>query len=138
MNEIEFIDKIEKSIFSTDPKWYKTESDDPVQKALTYGFMSAMMEMTVRLETLKKEYERRVEKMSPYPTSKEIMNDQYNSGYAAGYDKGYMNGRVQGINTGKSCIIKKIYELIDKYPNMTDCMYEVIRLLHEETEKIDD
>ena len=76
--------------------------------------------------------------MSPYPSSKEIMNDQYNAGYAAGYDKGYMNGRVQGINTGKSYIIERINELIDKYPNMTDCMYEVIKMLHEEKEKIYD
>lgn len=76
--------------------------------------------------------------MIPYPSDRMILISEYDRGYAAGYDNGYFNGRVQGINTGKSYIIERINELIDEYPNMTDCMYEVIKMLHEEKEKIDD
>ena len=68
--------------------------------------------------------------MIPYPSDRMILNSEYDRGYVTGYDK--------GINTGKSYIIERIYELIDEYPNMTDCMYEVTKMLHEEKEKIDD
>ena len=76
--------------------------------------------------------------MTPYPTEKMIMNEQfgrYNAGYSDGYDKGYTIGREQGINIGKQEILDRIKNLVLKYDDPVDFAYEINFLLCVEHNK---
>jgi flagellar biosynthesis/type III secretory pathway protein FliH len=79
--------------------------------------------------------------LTPYPTERMVMFDQYEAGYSAGYsaghDKGYLIGREQGVNVGKRDILDRIAKLMDEYPNMVDFAYEVTHMMYEEKEKQD-
>ena len=76
--------------------------------------------------------------MTPYPTDRMIMNEQfgrYNAGYSDGYDKGYTIGREQGINIGKQEILDRIKNLVLKYDDPVDLAYEINFLLCAEQNK---